>query len=192
MVKVGDYLNMLGENGKDWYGEVVGVTPEGYEVYFIEEKTPGVWGYSKEWHEVPKECVQIHIKTEGVVRALKELGFRPLTDNTFARLDETREVPIGEDYEAMEESAGDPRLHGYEDDGFVVPDDEPFSMAAPDSQFVRDTHKAVRDYNKWQPEGEGAKIKQFMEELDHKVIREESEKHKLGECPPFTKPPMHA
>ena len=181
---------MLGEDATDWYGEIVGVTETGYEVYFIENKGGGVWGYSQEWHEVPKECVKLHIPNTNIIKSLKQLGFRPITDDTFAKIDEQREVPLGEDYgDDAAASAGDPNLHGYEDDGFVVPDDEPFSHAPETSQFVRETHKAVRDYNRWNPTGEGRKIKDFMEQLDHKVIQQEAEKHKLGECPSFIHPP---
>ena len=37
---------------------------------------------------------------------------------------------------------------------FIVDDEvanEPFTHAQPDNDFVRDTHQAVHDYNRWEP-----------------------------------------
>ena len=55
------------------------------------------------------------------------------------------------------------RLKEDEDDDmgdFIVDDDvanEPFTYADPDNDFVRETHQAVHDYNKWDPKNNSEK-----------------------------------
>ena len=149
-MKPGDYVSMHAEHGKTWYGEVVGVHADTIEVYFIEKGDGTVWSYSEEWHEVPKESVIEHVDTSShanIVAALKEIGFRPLSDSTFARVDEQGVVPVGD---PAFDSVDDEVCIGIhpEMQGFIVPDSEgeAFSFASTDSAFVRETHKAVRDF----------------------------------------------
>ena len=69
-------------------------------------------------------------------------------------------------------------MHGFADDGFVVPDAEgsEFEFADPDylddeaAEWVRETHKAVRQYDNWVPEDkQGEAIKKFIDTMDHKA-----------------------
>jgi len=146
-MKVGDYVSMHAENDEIWYGEVVGVLSDTLEVYFIEKGEGTVWTYSEEWHEVSKESVIKHVDISShanVIGALKQIGFRPLSDSTFARLDEQGVVPVGDSaFDGIEEDdcVG---IHP-EMQGFIVPDSEgeAFTFAKPDNEFVRETHKAV-------------------------------------------------
>ena len=97
IMKIGDYVSLAAENDEIWYGEVVGMQAETLEVYFIEKGQGTVWAYSEEWHEVPKESVMKHVQTSShpnVIGALKEIGFRPLSDSTFARLAESVNVKV--------------------------------------------------------------------------------------------------
>jgi len=82
------------------------------------------------------------------------------------------------DAESSDEASANPAMHGYADDGFVVPDDEgsEFEFADPDeldeegARFVRETHQAVHDFDKWNPEDkQGKAIKKFVETMDHKA-----------------------
>lgn len=192
-MKVGDYVSMHAENNEIWYGEVVGIKDEALEVYFIEKGDSTVWSYSEEWHEVPKESVITHVDTSShanVIGALKEIGFRPLSDSTFARLDEQGVVPVG-----------DPAFDNIEEDDcigihpemqdFIVPDSEgeAFTFAKPDNDFVRETHKAVRDFNNWVPQEDAVRIKRFIESMEDKAYAQENNRTRLGEALSYNNPP---
>lgn len=192
-MKVGDYVSMAAENDEIWYGEVVGVNGDNLEVYYIEKKDNNVWTYSEEWYEVPKDCVITHVQTSthaNVIGALKEIGFRPLSDSTFARLDEQGVVPVG-----------DPAFDNIEEDDcvgihpemrdFIVPDSEgeAFTFATPDNDFVRETHKAVRDFNNWVPQEDAVRIKRFIEHMEDKAYAQENNRTRLGEALSYNNPP---
>lgn len=192
-MKVGDYVSMHAENNEIWYGEVVGINDEALEVYFIEKGDGTVWSYSEEWHEVPKESVITHVDTSShanVIGALKQIGFRPLTDSTFARLDEQGVAPVG-----------DPAFDNIEEDDcigihpemqdFIVPDSEgeAFTFAKPDNDFVRETHKAVRDFNNWVPQEDAVRIKRFIEGMEDKAYAQENNRTRLGEALSYNNPP---
>jgi len=183
----------------DRYGEIVGVNPEGQlEVSFI-KKTPKqegrAWEFDEtnEWELVESSSVKKHvIVPEGsargaVIKAWKDVGFLPGGDGmTFCRLEDenTTSMPL---YEGAENDSGgeeedvassNPNMHGYADDGFVVPDDEgsDFEFADPDelddeaAKFVRETHEAVREFDKWKPKDkQGHAIKSFIERMDYKA-----------------------
>jgi hypothetical protein len=192
-MKIGDFASMHAENNEIWYGEIVGVHSDTIEVYFIEKGDGTEWSYSEEWHEVPRESVITHVDTSShsnVVGALKEIGFRPLTDSTFARLHEEGVVPVG-----------DPAFDNVEDDisigihpemqDFIVPDSEgeAFSFANADNEFVRDTHQAVRDFNNWVPKEDAVRIKMFIEGMDEKACALENNRTRLGEGLSYNNPP---
>jgi len=192
-MKVGDYVSMHAENNEIWYGEVVGTNAESLEVYFIEKGDDTVWSYSEEWHEVPKESVITHVDTSSyanVIGALKEVGFRPLSDSTFARLDEQGIMPVGDpSFDNMEEDVciG---IHPEMQD-FIVPDSEgeAFSFAKTDNDFVRETHQAVRDFNSWVPQEDAVRIKRFIEGMDSKACALENNRTRLGEGLSYNNPP---
>ncbi len=192
-MKVGDYVSMAAENDETWYGEVVGVNGDNVEVYYIEKKDNNVWTYSEEWYEVPKGCVISHVETSkhaNIIGALNKIGFRPLSDSTFARLDEQGVVPVG-----------DPAFDSIEEDdcvgihpemrGFIVPDSdgEAFTFAKPDNSFVRETHQAVRDFNNWVPQEDAVRIKRFIEHMDNTACALENNRTRLGEGLSYNNPP---
>ena len=192
-MKAGDYVSLNAEGGKIWYGEVVGTNSDTIEVYFIEKGEGTVWSYSEEWHEVPKESVIKHVNTSShanIIGALKAIGFRPLSDSTFARLDEQGVVPVGDSaFDNIEEDdcVG---IHP-EMQGFIVPDSEgeAFTFAKPDNEFVRETHKAVRDFNQWVPQEDAVRIKRFIEGMDVKACVLENNRTRLGEGLSYNNPP---
>lgn len=189
----GDYVTVHAEGDEIWYAEVVSVSEDTLDVYYIEKGDSNVWSYSDHVFEIPKGCVQRHIVTAShanVVGAFRALGFRPLSDSTFARLDETGVTPVG-----------DPAFDMAEDDcvgihpemrDFIVPDDqgEAFTLAVPDNNFVRETHKAVNDFNNWNPVGEAVRVKEFIEGLDTQVCQQENARTRLGEGISYNHPPL--
>lgn len=192
-MNVGDLVSMHAANDETWYGEVVGVQGDNIDVYYIERGEDNVWSYSDSVYEVHKGCVDKHIVTsscQNIVAALRELGFRPLSDCTFARIDEQGTVPLG-----------DPAFDVDDDDcigihpemvGFIVPDEEgeKFTFAEADNDFVRETHRAVRDFNRWQPTGEAVRVKNFIEYQESKACEQENARTRLGEAISYRNPPL--
>ena len=192
-MQAGDYVSMNGEDGTIWYGEVVGTKDDTIEVYFIEKGDAGIWSYSEEWHAVPKECVVSHVEVSdhsNVIGALNELGFRPLTDSTFARLNDTADLPLGDAaFDAIEED----EIVGVHPEmkDFIVPDEEGerFTFATPDNAFVRETHDAVRRFNGWNPAGEARRVKNFILGMEERSIEQENARTRLGESMSYNNPP---
>jgi hypothetical protein len=189
----GDYVAVHAEADQIWYAEVVSVADDTIDVYYIEKGDANVWSYSNDVFEIPKGCVAHHIVTSShanVVCALRELGFRPLTDSTFARLDETGVIPVGDaafDIEQDDCIGIHPEMRD-----FIVPDEdgEAFCLAIPDNDFVRETHKAVCEFNCWNPVGEAVRVKQFIERLDTSVCDSENARTRLGEGISYNNPPL--
>ena len=189
----GDYLKVLGEDNADWYAEVVGVLDKTLEVYFMEREPNGVWKYSAEWHSIPKESVLEHVHTQshGIIKALELLGFRPLDEGSFVKLDEEdglANVPIGMALPSEDDFVG---IHPEMRD-FIVPDEEgeAFSFAEP-CAFVRETHEAVHGFNTWNPDDNGKKIKEFVDNMSSRVTQQENGRTKLGCALSYDKPPLY-
>ena len=125
-------------------------------------------------YEVGVDSVEEHHRiddstAESLVESYRPLDLVPVANDAdqgcrFERLG-ALEASCSDDEESEEESDSDctPTLGG-----FIVPDDEatPFSQAPPDSEFVRDTHAAVRDFNAWQPtSAEDAQVKDYVADM---------------------------
>ena len=68
----------------------------------------------------------------------------------------------------------------------------PFTLAPNTSQFVRETHQAVNDYNKWSPTEAGAvKIKDFIDNLAEKYSAEDDNRQFVnGTSVAYNHPPV--
>ena len=180
-----------------------------------------IWEFvaDDEWDAVDPSSVKKHISIgdptrDNVKKAWKEIGFYPAGDGiTFCRVEDQDSVTMplyaGAEDDSEDETDPEglvpstkPNMHGYaSDDGFVVPDDEgeEFEFANPDeldeeaAAFVRDTHKAVRDFDNWAPTDKKAiAIKKYIENMDRKAtIQEDNRRFRLGKpALPMSKPPM--
>jgi len=184
--------------GKTFHGEVLG-TDEHHNVEVsrlkkTEKQESRIWEFvaDDKWSAIDPKFVKKHLKLGNsatrkvVVSAWKELGFIPGGDGiTFCRIEDEDSItlPLYGGDESDEDDDEDtpstnPTMHGYADDGFVIPDEEgsDFEFANPDdldeeaAKFVRETHQAVHDFGKWHPEDkQGQAIKNFVETLDHKA-----------------------
>ncbi len=192
-MNIGDLVSMDAQNDEIWFGEVVGVQGDKIEVYYIERGENNIWSYSDDVYEVHKGCVNKHVVTSScpnIVVAFRELGFRPLTDSTFALIDEEGTVPVGD--AAFDVDDDDCIGIHPEMRDFIVPDEEGerFTFATVDNDFVRETHKAVRDFNRWQPSGEAVRVKNFIEQQEAKACEQENARTRLGEALSYTNPPL--
>ena len=182
----------------NFYGEIVGIAEDGkLEVSRLKktQKQEGrIWEFvdDDKWSAIDSSYVNKHVKIgrnaprSKHVSAWKELGFIPGGDGiTFCLVEDedntTLPMYCGDESDSEsdeEEPSSNPKMHGYADDGFVVPDDKgsEFEFADPDqldeeaAKFVRETHQAVRDYNNWKPkDNQGTAIKKFIDEMDTKA-----------------------
>ena len=193
----GDYVKIQMDNDETWLGEVVAEEKDTIDVYYIQKGKQNVWTYSEDAYEIPKESVLHQVRTKecaNVIEALKQIGLRPLTDSTFALIDEQANVPLGDEAfdEAFDADAEDDFIGIHpEMQDFIVPDEEgeAFTFAQDDSEFVRETHEAVRQYNNWHPEGEAERIKVFIDRMDARACAQENARTRLGEGLSYNKPP---
>lgn len=180
--------------GQQFYGEIVGQQNEKIEVSRIKqtEKQEGrIWEFvdDDKWSAIDPKFISKHIlvdtsKGSSVAQGWKELGFLAGGDGmTMCRIEDEDQttMPIFQadaDSEDEEEPSVNPNMHGYADDGFVVPDDEgsEFEFANPDdldeeaAEWVRETHEAVHEYNKWAPnDKQGQALKSFIDKMDYKA-----------------------
>ena len=199
MYSAGDIISFEIAN-KKFHGEILGIDAQNnIEVSRLKktEKQEGrIWEFVADdaWSAIEPKFVKKHIRVgndasrKEVVSAWKEVGFIPGGDGiTFCRVEDEEEttLPLYGGDESSDESSDDedkpsanPDMYGYVDDGFVIPDDEgsDFEFANPDeldeegAKFVRETHQAVHDFDKWSPgDKQGKAIKHFVETMDHKA-----------------------
>lgn len=197
-IKPGDLIKINGEDGV-WFGEFVGTDEEGkLEVYYI-SRTRGewIWEYEKEWQTISKWTILEHIPLDKTnpLESYKKLGFHPLTEETFLKLDEIdcipRDVLIPTGYFDQEEEQED------SDDSlkdFIVPDEEgeAFTHAPLDSEFVKETHEIVNQYNDWSPKNPSEnKMKSFVDNLAHKYKqKDDNRQFAQGKTVDYDHPPM--
>ena len=196
-------LVILKKDDETHFGEVVGVdTVTGdIEVSCLRQtklQEGRLWQFAAddEWDAIKPSEITKHVKVqEGgsrkkLVDAWHDIGFVPGGDGmSFCRVDDEArcELPLyqGDEDDSGAEDEGaassNPAMHGYASDGFVVPDDEAsdFEFADPDTladeaaKFVRETHQAVHDFDKWKPKDrQAAGIKAFIERMDYKATIE--------------------
>lgn len=205
---------------KNFFGEIVGLDDNGkVEVSRIQKtkKQEGrIWEFvdDDKWSAIDPKFIKKHISVDtkkgaSVLKAWKELGFLAGGDGiSFCRVEDENEctLPIFQgdsDSEDDEDEipSSNPKMHGYADDGFVVPDDEgsEFEFADPDeldedaAEWVRETHEAVHQYNNWKPKDKQAiALKNFIDKMDHKAtIETDNQRFEAGkECIPVSKPPL--
>lgn len=190
----GDLVKVQGETGV-WYAEIVGEDEEHQlEVFYINRsENHWIWKYDDDWETVSKECILEHIPLvkEKAVECYKQLGFRPLTEETFIKLDDKIPddvlVPTGEFDE--EEADSDDSLQD-----FIVPDDEAeaFTPADPSIPFVQETHELVHKYNKWEPKDRKQKrLKSFVDNLAHKYkVKDDERQFAKGTSVDYDHPPL--
>lgn len=186
------------------------------------EKQGGrIWEFvaDNEWETVDPTNIVKHFSVgeatrDNVRKAWGKLGFFPGGDGiTFCKLCDEDKVtlPLYQGDESEDSSDEDdpdglvpsenPNMRGYADDGFVVPDDEgeDFTFADPDelddeaADFVRATHEAVHDFEKWNPTDKKARaIKRYIDNMSEKAaIQTDNKRFESGKSSiSTTKPPL--
>lgn len=180
-------------------GEIVGVVDDNIEVYFLvpdATKANGkVWIYKESWDLIAKKDVIQHIEIKHKIlypSYWRKLGFKAWDGEIFTRTDVDIEkdpdlkkypFPTGCDTEDDEDEY---------DQEFLASEDEAFTFAPPDTDFVRETHQAVLDYDKWQPKNKKEKkMKLFIDTMEQKYSTMDDEKQfAKGESLDYNKPPM--
>ena len=204
-MKEGDLLHIRGQNedgtSTKWFAELVGIDEDGkLEVYFLEQtnKMEGhIWAYASDWQTIDKETVQKVITPDKnhYLKSYKEYGFVPtVEENQFLKVGDTipshimTPIPLDSDQEdQMKDDDSDM-------DDFIVDDEEanePFTHAPPNNDYVRETHKAVKDYNGWTPQNKTEeKAKNFIDKLAHKYQHQDDNRQFVhGRSVNYSNPP---
>tara|TARA_B110000879_G_C11135680_1_gene498006 strand:+ start:293 stop:982 length:690 start_codon:yes stop_codon:yes gene_type:complete len=199
MFSAGDLVIVQNGNEEQRYGELLGVNlvTNKLEISWLKQ-TPQqenrIWEFVADdaWEEIDSTDIQKHVVVKDgstrstLVDAWKQIGFIPSGDGiTFCRVEDESQTSLplyggdeSEDEDEDEQPSINPEMHGYADDGFVVPDDEgeEFEFANPDeldeagAKFVNETHQAVHDFDKWVPQDkQGRAIKEFVANMDQKA-----------------------
>lgn len=177
--KPGDLIKVHGEN--EWYAEVIDENEDNQlEVFYINRTSENkwIWKYDDDWDVVSKDSVLEHIPFDkkDIIKCYETLGFRPLTEHTFVKLDD--KIP---DDVLMPTGVFDQEEEDSEDDmsDFIVPDEEgeAFTPADPSIPFVQETHEMIHKYNTWEPtDKKGKKLKVFVDDLAHKYKTQDDER----------------
>lgn len=205
-MQLGDLLHILGQNDDGtqttWFAELVGIDEDGdLEVFYLEQTEmceSYVWSYSSDWYRVSKDCLLqvFHPTKKSYLKTYKEFGFIPtVEENQFLKAGVfipehiLIPMPLDSDIEESEEDISDT-------DSFFIDDDvanEPFSQADPQSSsFVGDMHKAVCDYNQWQPKDPSEnQVKDFIDDLAKKYQSEDDNRQfARGKTVDYIRPPV--
>ena len=141
--------------------------------YIKQDPATRVWTFEGDVYECPTESICAHApydEQRGPQYAWAELGFRQLGPSSFVLLDEEAAVPIGDAAFELHSDSEDDEPETQADRDFIVDDKdaEPFTLAdeSESSQFVRDTHAAVRGFRSWEPtDDQGRTAKACIESL---------------------------
>jgi len=227
--KTGDLITCIithGDNNNEIkFGEVVGVdlVTQKIEVSFLKRtalQEGRIWHFeeSDEWVAINKESIVKHVPiptgSNGAIVAAGwlEIGF-VAGGNGFSFClvadEKTTSLPLllceDSESEEEEEASTDPAMHGYQNDGWCVPDDdpscEPFHFADINDptlsdeakEFIETTHKAVHDFERWNPTDKQSQgIKTYIDNADLKAcVQSDNARLKAGKSSiSFTKPPL--
>jgi hypothetical protein len=153
--------------GLTCFGEVVAESDQGLEVYAIErtaEQGGKIWRYEDDWMTVAPGQVRVTVACDDASElreAWRDLGFVAAGDGVTLCLVEDEDAVnlVLFDDEPSDDEAGDyasenPKMAGYESDGFVAAEDdaEPFTFARAEelspkgAAFVNEVHDAVRAF----------------------------------------------
>lgn len=171
---MGDPVRISDAEGEA-YGVVVGhVDDNTLELQLLEKGVDRMYRIGSNCFHVLHESVVEHHELDGdddkAPRAFDALGFRMIDGSTFVKHsdeDEGHLFPVGDEaFDLVSDDEDDPDADNPTLGGFIVPDDEcePFTHAPEDSEFVRETHAAVRSFNSWIPRNEQeAQARRFMQ-----------------------------
>tara|TARA_B100000902_G_C27278853_1_gene900460 strand:+ start:1015 stop:1641 length:627 start_codon:yes stop_codon:yes gene_type:complete len=194
-MKAGDLI----QTKQNLIGEVVGVLQDTIEVYFLvpdATKANGkVWVYKQDWDTIKKTDIIKHIAIEHThmyPTYWRKMGFKAWDGEIFTRTNV--DIEKDPDLAAYPFPTGcdtDEEPDEYDQD-FIASEDEAFTFAPIESDFVKETHKAVQDYNKWEPKNKKElKIKSFIDNLELKYSTMDDDKHfAQGNSIDYKNPPM--
>lgn len=193
-------LNTETNKEETWYGEVVEVKDNDVDVYFLEKtnKCHGfIWSYGTEWHTIPKSSVRQVIRPQAgaYVKAYEELGFGPTeVENEFVFLEDEERIPLNMSMPMRLDSSVNTANDRYIEDDFLTLDEtQEFTQANDNSDFVSHMHKAVNEYNQWDPTKRFEKqIKAYIDDLAARVATEDDNKQFLkGTSVDYMHPPVN-
>lgn len=182
---IGDPVRISDSPDTSFVAVVVGTPRNGIvEVQKLEKGVDLMYRIGSQCYNVEHSSILEHYDLHGddgnAPRAFDKLGFRMIDGSTFVKhTDEQgdRLFPVGNgEFDLISSDDDDEDTNSLDD--FIVPDDEcePFSFAEESSDFVKETHAAVRAFNGWVPANEQeAQARSFMIRQEARAIQIDDE-----------------
>ena len=142
----------------------------------LDENTK-LWSFSNAfWMDVPIELVQqvqcIHGDDGNAPSAWDALGFRMIDGGTLVKHSDE----VGSHLFPVGDGAFDTRSTSDDSEGslkdFIVPDNECEAFSFAKGEFAEETHRAVREFDKWVPKDEReAQVKAFIVSQEKRAMQ---------------------
>jgi len=149
-------------------------------------KLHSISSHRRAWKALGLRLTKVSDDSEDVFMVIKN---RQVVDDEYDSESEDEQELVLQEQRAREK----PGLQGYDSDGgFVVNDDEPFTLAdAEESEFVAETHEAVNQYNEWVPKTDAEKkVRKWMDDFERKIAHKDDEaQFAAGSSCNYTCPP---
>ena len=202
-IPMGSVLSILGSgaDGKEetWYGQLNGKKDGKMEVALLQGREDGSYvfekgGYTPHYFEV--SCVQqyepiVHLdRMKDHKSAWRAIGLS-LSDEGEDEVFLPLEADCSSDDDSDYETASEGSVGSLAE--FIVHDEEEgFTLASAEDAWVEETHRAVHDFNEWEPPQELRRVKTFIEKLEAKYVHKDDDAHfHKGSAPPdYSHPPV--
>ena len=170
----------MSDNEGEYYGVVIDhVDNDTVCVQMMKKQRDRMYHITSDAYHVPHNAIAQHISLDGdhdkAPRAFASLGFRMIDGATFVKDEDEvgdAEFPLGDEAfdpaSDNEEYDSDDSIHN-----FIVPDDEcePFTLAEGSSEFVQETHAAVRGFKSWAPANSREDgVRRFIQNMETRAV----------------------
>ena len=176
---VGDPVQVSDAEG-EYYGVIIDhVDDDTLCVQMMKKQRDRMYHITSDAYHVPRDAIAQHVDLGGddgkAPRGFASLGFRMIDGTTFVREEDEvgdAEFPLGD---AAFDPASDDEAYDSSDSihDFIVPDDEcePFTLAECTSEFVQETHAAVRGFESWAPANSREDgVRRFIQGMETRAV----------------------
>lgn len=176
---VGDPVHVSDIEG-EYYGVIIEhVDSATLCVQMMKKQRDRMYHITSDAYHVPHDAIAQHVALDGdhdkAPRAFASLGFRMIDGTTFVREEDEvgdAEFPLGD--EAFDPASDDEAYDSSDSiHDFIVPDDEcePFTLAEGNSEFVQETHAAVRGFESWAPANSREDgVSRFIQSMEARAV----------------------
>jgi len=176
---VGDPVQVSDKEG-EYFGVIIEIVDSATLcVQMMKKYRDKMYHTTSDAYHVPHHAIMQHVELRGdhdkAPSAFASLGFRMIDGTTFVWQDDevgNTEFPLGD--EAFDPASDDEAYDSSDSiHDFIVPDDEcePFTLAEGTSEFVQETHAAVRGFESWAPAtSREESVRRFIQNTETRAV----------------------